>query len=387
MHSKSESVMKQAAIAQNLKPSDVDTVDREVEKFLNQPQVRDSLEKLEESDKKLDDCIDQLAEIEAAEDEQSNLEFIPDDLLASSDLVVSHRVNQHEMQAGQPGVHFRDEHIGPELESQKDSTVHEVFKHATTLRQQSEEFAKNHPFWTKAGNWALKSAGYLSLAGLIKAGLKLGGKKMLAFCGAQLLSQELIASVIENGTEALVDYALSLANTPQEAEEFAKTALWAVEMALDGAAIAGVAVLIKDKVAITNKLQATKVDIPATARAKFAQRQALRTESSRNITAIAEEKAKNIGRQGQQARLRELMDDHNLGSADRGWLRQEKNIVDRGKRRTMHVPPGKHLAHPRGFEAAKGYDHRNSYLQEIDLHKAQHKFDNMGKLNRDRGKK
>jgi hypothetical protein len=91
-------------------------------------------------------------------------------------------------------------------------------------------------------------------------------------------------------------------------DEFARTAVWAVEMALDGVAIAGVTALIKDKVAIINKLQATKVDISATARAKFAQRQTLRAESSRNITAIAEEQvAKHLDRGPYNSRTMEIM--------------------------------------------------------------------------------
>ncbi|MDR0742451.1 MAG: hypothetical protein LBE98_03235 [Puniceicoccales bacterium] len=73
---------------------------------------------------------------------------------------------------------------------------------------------------------ALKGAGYLGLAGIVKAGLKLGGKKMMAFFGSQLLSQEVMAATIENGTEAFVDHAISRANTEQEAVEFAETAVW-----------------------------------------------------------------------------------------------------------------------------------------------------------------
>jgi hypothetical protein len=52
----------------------------------------------------------------------------------------------------------------------------------------------------------------------------------------------------------------------------------------------GVAGLIKDKAAVSNKLAATKVNVPATARAKFSQRQTLRRESSRKISAISKEK-------------------------------------------------------------------------------------------------
>jgi hypothetical protein len=183
-----------------------------------------------------------------------------------------------------------------------------------------------------------------------------------------------------------VDHAISYASSEQEAAEFAETVVWAVEAALAGATVIGVSGLIKDKAAISSKLAATKVNVSSSAKTKFAQKQQLREKSIGKLSTIADEKISNTGRQGRQARLRELMADPNISSADRGWLKQEKNIVAQKKRQTIHVPPGKHLAHPRGLEAAKGYDHSNSYLQEIDLHKSQHKFDNMGKLNKDRAK-
>ena len=61
------------------------------------------------------------------------------------------------------------------------------------------------------------------------------------------------------------------------------------------------------------------------------------------------------GRAGKQEKLAELMTDPKLGKADKGWLKQEKNAVDAGKRTNMRNPPGKDLAHERGMEAAKGY--------------------------------
>jgi hypothetical protein len=68
------------------------------------------------------------------------------------------------------------------------------------------------------------------------------------------------------------------------------TAVWAMEMALAGATAVGVAGLIKDKAAVSSKLAATKMNVPATAKTKFSQRQILRRESSRKISAIAIEK-------------------------------------------------------------------------------------------------
>jgi hypothetical protein len=275
------------------------------------------------------------------------------------------------------------------VEAQKNSLAHDCLKHASEVRRRSEEFARKHPIWTKIGSMVLKGAGYLELAGIVKAGIKLGGKKMLALFGSQVLSQEVIAAVIENGTEALVDHAISHASDEQEAAEFAETAVWAVEAALAGATVIGVAGLIKDKAAVSSKLAATKVDIPTIAKAKFSQKQQLRKKSIGRLSTIADEKISNIGRQGRQARLRELMDDPNISSADRGWLKQESNSMSRNKesRPSLRVPPGKELAHRRGFEAAKGYGYEHSDLKLKADHDAQHKFDEKGKLNKDRGEK
>ena len=94
--------------------------------------------------------------------------------------------------------------------------------------------------------------------------------------------------------------------------------------------------------------------------------------------------AKASGRAGKQARLRKLIDDPNVSSADRGWLKNESRHVEHGDRATMRNPPGKDLAHERGREAAKGYDYEHSNLQDRDLHQTQHKFDDFGRANNER---
>ncbi len=110
-----------------------------------------------------------------------------------------------------------------------------------------------------------------------------------------------------------------------------------------------------------------------------------------------------IGRSGRQERLRELLNDPKLGKADKGWIQQEINQINRGKRKSIRLPSsskrrtlngvkyggsgGKELAHKRGFEAAKGYGYEHSNLQDKDLHKLQHKYDDKGRKNKDRGLK
>ena len=93
---------------------------------------------------------------------------------------------------------------------------------------------------------------------------------------------------------------------------------------------------------------------------------------------------KGEGRTGDQARLRELGADDKVSSADRGWIKQEQNSIERGQRTRIRRPPGKELAHERGREAAKGYGYEHSNLQDKDLHKLQHKYDDFGRKNKER---
>ena len=85
------------------------------------------------------------------------------------------------------------------------------------------------------------------------------------------------------------------------------------------------------------------------------------------------------------------MDDPTVGKADKGWIRQEINAINRkstnkagNPRKSIPNPPGKVLAHERGREAAKGYGYEHSNLQDKDLHDLQHKYDDKGRKNKER---
>jgi len=92
------------------------------------------------------------------------------------------------------------------------------------------------------------------------------------------------------------------------------------------------------------------------------------------------------GRGKDQERLRQIGEDSKESSANRGWIKQEENQVERGKADRIRRPPGKELSHSRGREASKCYDHVDSpsNLQDKDLHRTQHKFDNFGRKNKER---
>ena len=104
-------------------------------------------------------------------------------------------------------------------------------------------------------------------------------------------------------------------------------------------------------------------------------------------TSVEKSDAKSLlrqGRSGRQQKLRDLANDTKTSSADRGWIKQDINQINRGKRQNIRTPPGKQLAHERGREAAKGYPYKYSNLQDKDLHRRQHRHDNYGKDNKER---
>ena len=119
--------------------------------------------------------------------------------------------------------------------------------------------------------------------------------------------------------------------------------------------------------------------------AKLAKRGEKASDTVKGVDKVADANhAKDLiknGRSGRQSRLKELGDDPKLGKADRGWIKQERNQIERGKRSTIRNPKGKVLAHPRGKEAAKGYSYKESQLQLESNHKLQHKYDNNGRRN------
>jgi hypothetical protein len=82
-----------------------------------------------------------------------------------------------EDQASQPERHLPEEDVA--LETQESSVADDCLKCAPLIEKHSDEFAKSHSYWARAGSLGLKSAGYLSLSGMVKAGTKLGGKKIV----------------------------------------------------------------------------------------------------------------------------------------------------------------------------------------------------------------
>lgn len=137
---------------------------------------------------------------------------------------------------------------------------------------------------------------------------------------------------------------------------------------------------------VENVADGTKVAGDAASAASDVAQGAKATEQTTTVAKKVGDAATDSGRAGKQERLRELANDPNTSSADRGWIRQEQNAISRGNRSTIRVPPGKELAHARGREAAKGFSHTKSpsSMQSRELHRTQHKFDDFGRKNKPR---
>ena len=100
---------------------------------------------------------------------------------------------------------------------------------------------------------------------------------------------------------------------------------------------------------------------------------------------IVEGEGKNFaGKQNKNQRLKSLLNDNKVSSANKGWIKQEMNEVAAGKKGHLRNPPGKDLAHERGRENAKGYGYEHAHLQNRKDHRSQHKLDNWGKKNKER---
>ena len=97
-----------------------------------------------------------------------------------------------------------------------------------------------------------------------------------------------------------------------------------------------------------------------------------------------------MGKISKNAKLKTVISSK-IGKHLRGWIMQEINIIKtksvnslKKTRKNIRNPPGYVLAHERGRESQKGYGYEHTNLILENDHRIQHKFDNMGKKNKDR---
>jgi len=196
--------------------------------------------------------------------------------------------------------------------------------------------------------------------------------------------EQLFNEFTQDPDGALAKYSTALTSDEQEFKGFVSDAGIAV-----GASTIGTYVSYgrSSKSVTTPKSQESGAEPLPTQQAKPASQQ----KAATNIEAapepqpsISSTQIKKVNRTGDQAKLKAIGEDTKASSADKGWIRQEVNQINRKTRTAIRRPPGKVLAHERGREAAKGYSYEHSNLQTKELHKLQHKYDKNGTLNKER---
>lgn len=105
--------------------------------------------------------------------------------------------------------------------------------------------------------------------------------------------------------------------------------------------------------------------------------------------------ASRLGRGGKQARLREMMNDPKISSADRGWLKNDACHMQTGNKNAMRVPrngrksPGRksqdkgyEMAHPSTKPASQGNSYNGAKLKNYADHKTEMRIHNHRYRNR-----
>ncbi|MCO7227522.1 RHS repeat-associated core domain-containing protein [Pleionea sp. CnH1-48] len=113
------------------------------------------------------------------------------------------------------------------------------------------------------------------------------------------------------------------------------------------------------------------------------------TKSQYKVTSEKVSSAHRGGRQGKQKRLREMMDDPKVSSADRGWLKNDKRHIEYGNKSGLRLPrngrksPGRkqedkgyELAHPHDRPASQGNGYAGSKLKNHADHKVETRLHN-----------
>jgi hypothetical protein len=239
---------------ENVAPKERKQTDKEVKEFLDKPEVKQDWENLKKSESKTHQATQKMAQLEADHPElvadptriavlQSSLRDQPTDLSVLSEYVTA----KHE----------------------QSSAARASFEYASSLREKAERFAIDHPQFAKYAGVVLQGIGNAAMAGAMITAASAGLPALAATGGMIWASNEAMAAVIENGTEALVEYAASQGQTQAEAERFARTAVWAVESVATGAAILGITKLLQNKATVASKVSTLKADVVSIAKRTF----------------------------------------------------------------------------------------------------------------------
>ncbi len=258
------SIITQSAILENLPPEEVAKIDQEVGEFLDNLEVKQACEDITQSAKQLDHSLEQIATI---------IDNDPE------------RYAPPEGKLPKPAL---PDYI--QAQEEKEGFVRNCLQGICVLYQKCEQFTDEHPriaAGIEAASWASCITG---VGAILKVGtqklLKFGAKKAAAYLASTYAAQQVMTAAIKHGSDALVDYAITYAETEEEAEQFAKSTAWSINTVIGGSTVVGFAGNLKNKA----KLAPANGNNSASIKAKFKERVPLRHQSEQKLASIAEEK-------------------------------------------------------------------------------------------------
>jgi hypothetical protein len=258
--------------------------DREVKEFLKKPEVKEDYQKLKQAQAKQRKAKQVIAKLEAEDPElREKMAGMPTKPSARTEVPSSSQVPSDSTTRTSGTTASRGESAEmarlfeyTRAREAQNSAAREAFTIATSVREKAQTFAREHPTFAKWGGYVLKGVGAAAIAGAMVSAAEVGLAAFLTTGASMVATDQAMAAVIENGTEAFVEYAASQGKTEVEARQFADTAVWTVEMLITGAATIGLTKFIKNGGAVLTKLGAIKSNLGSLVRTTFQ-----RTQSSK----------------------------------------------------------------------------------------------------------
>jgi hypothetical protein len=243
--------VKQAAIAEKLKPADVDKVDKDVKKFLDDPEVKNSFDSLEKASGSLVEANTELAAMEerdpeicevAKEISRANGKFVdifPDGIPENYDFCSDGRIFEAVVKS-LPTTQGEAKYLSdPKVvvdcvaeQVRQSELAYACLVALNDTRKRCEEFGNRHPQAKEYFEKAVAAGGYIVDAAAIISSWAGGPTTGIPVTGMVLASRSEAGEAVANGiVDVLSNGAKACARTDQEQQEFADTARFCVQTA------------------------------------------------------------------------------------------------------------------------------------------------------------
>jgi hypothetical protein len=260
-------------MAANAPKEEIERTDREVKEFLDKPEVKADFAKKRVAEDKLRRASEKLARLETKNPELA-AKFESQELGIEASSSSSSLSSSSSSSADPSTTELLDLFEYSRTKQEQSLATREVWESVASVTEKVEAFAKDHPTMAKYGGLLAEGAGY-AMAGAALYGAAQLGTAAFFTTGASMWAQnEVMAAVIENGAEALVENAASQGRTEAEAIRFAKAAVRSIDMGLNGLVAVGAFRLIKNGAAVAGKVRTLNANFTERAKAAFQRTQA-----------------------------------------------------------------------------------------------------------------